>query len=72
VGGQGSLYKIYGSPNVDFQRDLFIGTFTYLCGGKGQCSARMNTPEGPEKFDIFYERISDYMLVYALQTDVEK
>lgn len=71
-GAKEALYKIYGRPEVDFQRDLFIGSFDYLCGRKGQCIARMNTPEGPEKFDIFYERISDYMLVYALKNDVER
>jgi len=71
-GAKEALYKIYGRPEVDFQRDLFIDSFDYLCGRKGQFSARMNTPEGPEKFNIFYERISDYMLVYALENDVER
>jgi hypothetical protein len=32
----------------------------------------MKTPEGAESYDIFYERISDYMLVYALKKNVEK
>ena len=71
-GAKEAVYKIYGRPEVDFQRDIFIESFDYLCGGKGQCRARMNTPEGPEKYTIFYERISDYMLVYALKNDVEK
>ncbi|HZX63470.1 MAG TPA: 4'-phosphopantetheinyl transferase superfamily protein [Bacteroidales bacterium] len=71
-GAKEALYKIYGRPEVDFQRDIFIESFDYLCGGKGQCKARMNTPEGPEKYTIFYERISDYMLVYALKNNVEK
>jgi len=71
-GAKEALYKIYGRPEVDFQRDIFIDSFDYLCGRKGQCSARMNTPEGLEKYDVFYERISDYMLVYALKTVVEK
>lgn len=71
-GAKEALYKIYGRPEVDFQRDIFIESFDYLCGGKGQCKARMNTPEGLEKYTIFYERISDYMLVYALKNNVEK
>ena len=66
-GAKEALYKIYGKPEVDFQRDIFIESFTYLCGGKGQCTALLTTPEGAEKYDIFYERISDYMLVYALK-----
>ncbi len=71
-GAKEALYKIYGRPEVDFQRDIFIGSFDYLCGRKGQFSARMNTPESIEKYDVFYERISDYMLVYALKANVEK
>ena len=71
-GAKEALYKIYGKPGVEFQRDIFLGSFDYLCSGIGQCSARMNTSGGAEKFDIFYERISDYMLVYALKADVER
>jgi len=71
-GAKEAVYKIYGRPEVDFRHDIFIESFDYLCAGKGQCTARTKTPEGSEKFDIFFERISDYMLVYALKTDVEK
>jgi 4'-phosphopantetheinyl transferase len=71
-GAKEALYKIYGRPEVDFRCDIFIDSFDYLCGRKGQCIAQMNTPEGPEKFDIFYERISDYMLVYAMKNNAER
>ncbi|MCX6247012.1 MAG: 4'-phosphopantetheinyl transferase superfamily protein [Bacteroidetes bacterium] len=71
-GAKEAVYKIYGRPEVDFQRDIYIGTFPYLCTGKGRCTARMNTPEGNEFFDVFYEKISGYMLVYALKTDGNK
>jgi 4'-phosphopantetheinyl transferase len=67
-GAKEALYKIYGKPELDFQRDIFVESFDYLCSGEGRCSARMTTPEGWEKYDIFYERISDYMLVYGLKT----
>ena len=71
-GAKEALYKIHGRPELDFQRDIFIGPFDYLCSRKGQCSAQMNTTEGLENYDIFYEWISGYMLVYALKNDVEK
>jgi phosphopantetheinyl transferase len=71
-GAKEALYKIYGRPEVDFKRDIFIESFNYLCGEKGQCTALLSTPESTKKYDIFYERISDYMLVYALKTDVEE
>lgn len=70
-GAKESLYKIYGRPEVELQRDIFIDSFPYLCGGKGQCTARMTTPEGLKKFDVFYEIISGYMLVYALKKEEE-
>ena len=71
-GAKEALYKIYGRPEVDFQRDIFIDSFPYLCSGKGQCTARMKTPEGSERYDVFYERISGYMLVYALKSDTQR
>jgi hypothetical protein len=71
-GAKESLYKIYGKPDVEFQRDIFVGSFDYLCSGKGQCIAGMKTPEGLGAYNIFYERISDYMLVYALTKNAGK
>jgi phosphopantetheinyl transferase (holo-ACP synthase) len=68
-GAKESLYKIYGRPEVELQRDIFIESFTYLCTGKGQCCGRMKTPEGDELYTVFYERIDGYMLVYALKND---
>jgi phosphopantetheinyl transferase len=69
-GAKEALYKLYGKPEVEFQRDIMIESFDYLCTGKGQCIASMKTPESHEKYDVFYERISDYMLVYALKKNV--
>ena len=66
-GAKESLYKIYGRPEVEFQRDIFIESFPYLCIGKGQCRGRMKTPDGEELYTIFFERIDGYMLVYAFK-----
>ena len=68
-GAKESLYKIYGRPEVELQRDIFIDPFDYLCSGKGQCSGRMKTPEGEESYTVFYESIAGYMLVYALKKE---
>jgi 4'-phosphopantetheinyl transferase len=64
-GAKEALYKIHGKPEVGFRGDIIIDAFDYLCSAKGQCTAGMKTPGGFENYDIFYERISDYMLVYA-------
>jgi len=66
-GAKEALYKIHGRPEVEFQRDIFIDAFDYLCGRKGQCTAGMKTPDGVEKYTVFYEKIGEYMLVYALK-----
>ncbi|MCX6244787.1 MAG: 4'-phosphopantetheinyl transferase superfamily protein [Bacteroidetes bacterium] len=66
-GAKESLYKIYGRPEVEFQRDIFIEPFDYLCKGNGRCCGRMKTPEGEESYTVFYERIAGYMLVYAMK-----
>jgi 4'-phosphopantetheinyl transferase len=71
-GAKEALYKIHGKPEVDFQHDIHIGSFDYLCRRIGQCSAMLNMPDGMEEYDIFYERISDYMLVYALKMNTER
>jgi 4'-phosphopantetheinyl transferase len=64
-GAKESLYKIYGRPDVELQRDIFIESFDYLCTGKGRCSGRMKTPEGEKTYIVFYEKITGYMLVYS-------
>lgn len=69
-GAKEALYKIYGRPEIEFQRDISVDSFDYLCSGKGRCMASMKTPEGLEKFSIFYEKISGYMLVYALKMKI--
>lgn len=70
-GAKESLYKIHGRPEVELQRDIYIEPFDYLCSGKGQCCGRMKTPGGEESYTVFYERISGYMLVYAMKRQTE-
>jgi 4'-phosphopantetheinyl transferase len=64
-GAKESLYKLYGKPEVDFQNDIQIGPFDYLCIGEGNCRAKMKTPDGVGFYNIFYRNIEDYMLVWA-------
>ena len=69
-GAKESLYKIHGRPDIEFQRDILIESFDYLCSGLGQCRGRMMTPEGESSFDIFYQKISDHLLVYAMKNGI--
>lgn len=71
-GAKEALYKIHGKPDVDFQHDIHIGSFDYLCSRIGRCSATMKTADGTEAYDVFYEKISGYMMVYALEMNTER
>ena len=66
-GAKESLYKIHGKPDVDFQKDIRIEPFDYLCIEEGDCKASMNTPDGVEFYNVFYRKIEDYMLVWAVK-----
>jgi len=65
-GAKESLYKWYGKPDVDFKADMMLEQFHYLCIGKGMFRATMNLPEGIGYFTIHYQKIGDYMLVWAV------
>jgi 4'-phosphopantetheinyl transferase len=65
-GAKESLYKLNGKPNVDLQKDIRIEPFDYLCIDEGICRATMNTPGGVGSYNIFYRKIEDYILVWAL------
>jgi phosphopantetheinyl transferase len=65
-GAKESLYKLYGKPEVDFQKDIVIKPFDYLCIGEGSCLAMMNTPEGSGSYQIFYRKLEDYILAYTM------
>ena len=65
-GAKESLYKLYGKPDVEFGKDIILECFEYSQDEKGQCAARMRTPEGIEIFQVYYEKMEDYMLVYVM------
>jgi phosphopantetheinyl transferase len=66
-GAKESIYKIAGKPDADFQKDIRIEPFDYLCIGEGACQAGMKTTGKLHHFDVCYRKIEDYMLVWAVQ-----
>jgi len=64
-GAKEAVYKIYGRPELEFKKDIFVHYFDYLCAPSGTCLATMTTPDYSKDFTIHYEMISGYMLVYA-------
>jgi 4'-phosphopantetheinyl transferase len=66
-GAKESLYKLNGKPNVDLQKDIRIEPFDYLCIGESTCRATMNTNGEVGSYNIFYRKMEEYMLVWAVR-----
>ena len=64
-GAKESLYKLYGKPEVEFGKDILVFPFEFRSEEKGACTARMTTPGGTQEYSVCYEKIEDYMMVYA-------
>jgi len=63
--GKEALYKLYGKPEVDLKNDILIHSFDYFCTGKGSCWATLTTPEYTREFELYYEKLGEYMFVYT-------
>jgi 4'-phosphopantetheinyl transferase len=59
-----TLYKIYGLKEVDFIEHLFIKPFTKH--NLGTITGEINLPDFKETFDLNYQLLDNYVLVYAL------
>jgi len=65
-GAKEALYKAYGRKKLDFQGHIHISPFAFDLE-KGTCQGLTHKLDYKKKFDIFYEKIGDYYLVYALE-----
>ncbi len=59
-----TLYKVYGLKEVEFAKHLFIHPFTL--NPAGTLIGEINLESFRKKFNLHYERLEDYMLVYVL------
>lgn len=58
-----TLYKIYGLKEVDFIAHLFVKPFTKH--NLGTIIGEINLPNFKETFELNYQILEDYVLVYA-------
>lgn len=63
--GKEALYKMTGTPELDFRNDIHIHPFDYLCNTKQTCLATLTVNDFPEEHRLYYEKLADYMLVVA-------
>lgn len=60
-----TLYKIYGLQEVDFIKNLFVNPFTKY--KLGTIIGMIKMPNFNEAFELKYQLLDDYVLVYALR-----
>lgn len=59
-----TLYKIYGLKEVEFAKHLHVHPFQLRT--EGQLIGEINLESFRKKFNLHYEKLEDYMLVYVL------
>lgn len=59
-----TLYKIYGLRKVDFIVNLFVEDFDLAL--EGEITGRIQLENFNKKYLLHYEKMQDYVLVYAL------
>jgi len=63
-GAKEALYKLYGKRNLLFQENIFLEPFVY--SGNGIIKGAIKIKNFKQKFNLHYEKIEDYMLVYTV------
>jgi phosphopantetheinyl transferase len=64
-GGKEALYKLHGTPEVDFRNDIHIQPFDYLCNTNQHCNATVNINGRVENHSLFYQKVEECMVVVA-------
>lgn len=65
-GAKESLYKIHGEKCLNFKDHLMVDPFDF--SDKGKSKGHILTDGKIRTYNIHYEKIQDFMLVYALNT----
>ena len=64
-GAKEALYKAYGRRRLDFIKHIHIEPFDYQ--ENGTCAGLIKKDDFEATYDIRFERIADYVLVYAIE-----
>lgn len=63
-GAKEALYKAHGRRELDFRGNIFIEPFDYQI--VGQTTGKVEKDGEEWRFEVFYEKIGDYILVWCL------
>jgi len=67
-GAKEALYKAYGRKKLDFRTHILIEPFEYDLE-KGKAIGTIQKGEFIQSFDLHYELLEDFILVYALEQE---
>ncbi len=65
-GAKEALYKIHGEKCLNFKENLIVEPFDFL--DKGNSKGHISLDGKIRTYDVHYEKIEDFMLVYAMNT----
>ena len=60
-----ALYKLHGSPGVDFINDIRVHPINYLCTPKGTGKATLVYGTKHEEHSVYYEKMGELMIAVA-------
>jgi phosphopantetheinyl transferase (holo-ACP synthase) len=63
-GAKEALYKAHGRRQLDFRQDILMEPFDYQ--PIGSTTGRVCKDGFDEKFDVFFEKMGEYVLVWCL------
>jgi len=64
-GGKEAIYKLHGLPDIDFQNDIYIHPFDYLCNTNQSCKATLTINGHRIEYSLNFQKLEEYMLVVA-------
>lgn len=65
-GAKEALFKAYGKKELDFRKNIIIEPFHYA-DTEGYSHGMVIKDDFKKDFDIFYKKIENYILVYAIE-----
>ena len=66
-GAKEALYKAYGRKQLDFKKHLFVDPFSYQ--EKGTTTAKVIKGDYQKSFDVHFDKIENFFLVWVMETD---
>jgi len=64
-GAKEALFKLYGTPGLDFKKEIHIHPIDYLCHTNCKGKATITCGNDQSHYQLFYQVMGDYMVVIS-------